>query len=122
LNKQETDLFAETTNPYLQDLYDHTIHIAETLGAFREIISGIMDLYLSNISNRMKEVMKILTIVATISILLSFIAGIYGMNFDNMPESKWSFGYPIALTIMALIGVLFLFYLKSENGSSVMLV
>jgi magnesium transporter len=115
LNKQETELIADTTYPYLQDLYDHTIQVVDTMESFRETVSGIMDLYLSNISNRMNEIMKVLTIIASIFIPLTFIAGIYGMNFENMPELKWSFGYPLAWALMVLIAaVLVIFFMKRK--------
>jgi magnesium transporter len=104
LNKQETDLMSDATNPYIQDLYDHIIQVVDTIELFRETATGIMDLFQSAVSNKMNEVMKVLTIVASIFIPLTFIAGIYGMNFENMPELKWSFGYFIVWILMFVIG------------------
>lgn len=115
LNKQELELFEDTTNPYLQDLYDHAIQVVDILETFRETVSGMMDLYLSNISNRMNEVMKVLTIIASIFIPLTFVVGIYGMNFENMPELKWSFGYPLIWAIMVLIGVILVIFFKKRK-------
>lgn len=115
LNNQETDLFDETTHPYLQDLYDHTIQVVDTLESFRENASGIMDLYQSTIGNKMNEIMKVLTIVASIFIPLTFVAGIYGMNFENMPELKWSYGYFMAWAIMFIIGVSLIILFKKRK-------
>jgi magnesium transporter len=115
LNKQETELFAENTNPYLQDLYDHVIQVVDTLETFRESASSNMDLYQSTISNKMNEVMKVLTIVASIFIPLTFIAGIYGMNFENMPELKWTFGYFMVWGLMLLIGITSIIFFKKRK-------
>ena len=78
---------------YLRDVYDHTIQVIDTVETFRDMISGMLDIYISSVSNRMNEVMKVLTIIATIFIPLTFIAGIYGMNFEIMPELDWRWGY-----------------------------
>ena len=75
-------------------MYDHTIQIIDTVETLRDILSGLLDLYMSSISNRMNEVMKVLTIIATIFIPLTFVAGIYGMNFEYMPELHWRWSYP----------------------------
>jgi magnesium transporter len=115
LNKQETGLFADSTSPYLQDLYDHAIQVVDTLETFREAATGLLELYQSTVSNKMNEVMKVLTIVASIFIPLTFIAGIYGMNFENMPELKWSFGYFMAWTLMVLIGLTLVIYFKKRK-------
>jgi magnesium transporter len=115
LKNQETDLLDETTNPYLQDLYDHSVQVVDSLETFRESASGIMDLYQSIISNRMNEVMKVLTIVASIFIPLTFIAGIYGMNFEYIPELKWSHGYFFAWALMLLIGFILIILFKKRK-------
>ncbi len=92
---------------YLKDLYDHTVHVIDTIETFRDIISGMLEIYLSSVSNRLNEIMKVLTIFAAIFIPLTFIAGVYGMNFNtaaspfNMPELNWFLGYPFALFLMA---------------------
>ena len=121
LQREETPLIKESTNIYLRDLYDHTISVIDTVETFRDMISGMLDVYLSSISNRMNEVMKVLTIFAVIFIPLTFIAGIYGMNFNpekspfNMPELNWYFGYPFALSLMVIVGIVMLFYFKRKN-------
>ncbi len=96
-------LVREETGVYIRDVYDHTIEIIETIESLRDLLSGMVDMYLSSVSNRMNAVMKVLTIIATIFIPLTFIAGIYGMNFEYMPELKWAPGYFVALGAMAAI-------------------
>lgn len=120
LEKSDSTLLKPYITPYLRDLYDHTIQIIDTSENYREMISGMMDIYLSSISNRMNEVMKVLTIISTVFIPLNFIAGVYGMNFHtdasplNMPELSWYFGYPAVLLVMLIvaIGLLSLFKKK----------
>ena len=87
-------------------MYDHTIQVIDTIETCRDIVSGMLDVYLSSISNRMNEVMKVLTVIATIFIPLTFIAGIYGMNFKYMPELEWHWGYHLAFSGMFVIGVI----------------
>jgi len=115
LEREESLLVKETTKVYLRDVYDHTIQIIDTLETFRDIISGILDVYLSSISNKLNEVMKVLTIIATIFIPLTFIAGIYGMNFVYMPEIKWIYGYPVVLLLMLTVAVSMLIYFKKKK-------
>ena len=93
LTREEYNLITRTTEPFLRDLYDHVFNTSEMIESLRDMVSGLMDVYLSNVSNRMNEVMKVLTIIATIFIPLSFFAGIYGMNFEYMPELKWHYSY-----------------------------
>lgn len=104
LLRGESPLFATSTIVYLRDVYDHTIQVIDTVETFREMLSGMMDIYLSSISNRMNEIMKVLTVIATIFMPLTFIAGVYGMNFKYMPELDWRWGYPAALLLMLVIG------------------
>jgi len=87
----------------------------DTVETLRDIISGMLDIYLSSASNRMNEIMKMLTIIATIFIPLTFITGIYGMNFQNMPEIKWVWGYPIVLLGMLIIGIVMVIYFKRKK-------
>jgi magnesium transporter len=115
LERGETDLISEKTTMFLRDVYDHTIQVIDTVETYRDIVSGMMDLFLSSVSNRMNEVMKVLTVIATIFIPLTFIAGIYGMNFANMPELNWRWGYPIALFAMLIIGVIMLIWFKRKR-------
>jgi magnesium transporter len=121
LQRDETAFLGESIRLYLKDLYDHTIQILETVESFRDIISGMIDIYLSSVSNRMNEVMKVLTIFAVIFIPLTFIAGLYGMNFNssrspfNMPELNWYFGYPFALLLMGGTAISMLIYFKKKK-------
>ncbi|MBN2287924.1 MAG: magnesium/cobalt transporter CorA [Candidatus Glassbacteria bacterium] len=115
LQREEYELVDEKTIPFLRDAYDHTIQVIDTIETFRDILSGMLDMYLSSISNRMNSVMKVLTIIATIFIPLTFIAGIYGMNFENMPELHWAMGYPSILAVMLAVGLAMLLYFKRKS-------
>lgn len=115
IQRDESELFGESTRPYLRDVYDHTIQIIDTVETFRDMVSGLMDLYLSSISNRMNEVMKVLTIIATIFIPLSFMAGLYGMNFVYMPELQWRYGYFALLGAMFAVGGGMLLYFRRRK-------
>jgi magnesium transporter len=111
LSRDESPLISQETRFFLRDVYDHSIHIIDTIETMRDLLSGMLDLYMSSISQRMNEIMKTLTIFASIFMPLTFIAGVYGMNFDYMPELRWFWGYPIVLAVMALIagGLVLLF-------------
>ncbi len=111
----ESSLFAESTNIFLRDLYDHTIQVLDTVESFRETASGLVDLYMSSVSQKTNEIMQVLTIMASIFIPLTFIAGIYGMNFELMPELKWRYGYPMVWGLMLLCGVGMLWYFKRKK-------
>ncbi|MGB3342435.1 MAG: magnesium/cobalt transporter CorA [Aequorivita sp.] len=115
LEKIETPLIEERTNKYIRDLYDHIIQVNESIETYREMIWGLMDMYMTTISNKMNEVMKVLTIMASIFIPLTFLAGIYGMNFDNMPELHLKHGYFYLLGIMALVFVGMVWYFKRKK-------
>jgi magnesium transporter len=106
---------SEETQLFLRDVYDHCVQVVDTTETLREVLSGAMDLYMSGVSNRMNEVMKVLTIIATIFMPLTFIAGIYGMNFKFMPELEWRWGYPAVWVIIVLIGVSMLIYFKKKK-------
>jgi magnesium transporter len=116
LEREESSLIHESTGLYLRDVYDHTIQVIDTIETYRDMLSGMLDIYLSSVSNRMNEVMKVLTIIATIFIPLTFVAGIYGMNFEFMPELKWHWVYPWAfwLIIAGITGFL-VFYFKRKK-------
>jgi magnesium transporter len=115
LIKDDSDLLDESIEPYLRDLYDHTIHITETIEQQREITNGLMEIYLSMMSNKMNEVMKVLTVIATIFIPLTFIVGIYGMNFPNMPEMNWPWAYYAVWGVMiAVVGAMIFFFRKKN--------
>jgi len=117
----ESPLIHKSTGIYLRDLYDHVVQVLDSIDTFREMVSGLLDIYLSSVSNRMNEVMKVLTIIATIFIPLGFLAGVYGMNFDthaspfNMPELGARFGYPFFwLASLVIAGLLFYFFRRKQ--------
>jgi len=113
--RSDSALILDDTLKYLMDVYDHTIQIIETLEAFRDVSASLFDIYLSGISNRMNAVMKVLTVIATIFIPLTFIVGVYGMNFHYMPELTWRWGYFTALTFMAVLGIGMALYFKKKD-------
>jgi magnesium transporter len=115
LEKGESSLIQERTTVYLRDVYDHTIQVIDTIETYRDMVSGMMDVYLSSLSNRMNEVMKVLTIIATLFIPLTFIAGIYGMNFKYMPELEWHDGYFVVWAVMIAVAVSMLFYFRKKK-------
>jgi magnesium transporter len=115
MEKTESSLISDSTGPYLRDVYDHTIQVIDTVESFRDMVSGMLDIYLSSISNRMNAVMKVLTIIATIFIPLTFIAGVYGMNFKYMPELGWKWAYPAVWLIMAVVVIVMLIYFKRKK-------
>jgi magnesium transporter len=115
MERAESRLIAGTTPIYLRDVYDHTIQVMDTVESYRDMVSGMLDTYLSSVSNRMNEVMKVLTIIATIFIPITFVAGIYGMNFENMPELSWPWGYFGALGVMGCIGALMIVYFRRRG-------
>jgi len=112
---------SDTTRLYLRDCYDHCVHILDLMETYRELASDLRDFYLTTVSNRMNEVMKVLTIIATIFIPLSFIAGLYGMNFNpkrsrwNMPELDWPLGYPFALALMVIVAAAMLLFFRRRG-------
>lgn len=103
LSRDESDIISAETRLFLRDVYDHVIHVIDTVDTIRELLASMLDLYMSSVSNRMNEVMKVLTIFATLFMPLTFIAGVYGMNFEVMPELEWRFGYPAVLLVMLLV-------------------
>jgi magnesium transporter len=115
LERGESSLIKESTRIYLRDVYDHTIQTIDTIETYRDMVSGMLDIYLSSISNRLNAVMKVLTIIATIFMPLTFLAGIYGMNFKYMPELEWRWGYPVVWFAVVLISVSMLIYFKRKK-------
>ncbi|HEY0030971.1 MAG TPA: magnesium/cobalt transporter CorA [Bacteroidia bacterium] len=115
LERSETELINPGTDIYLRDVHDHTIRVIDTVETYRDLLSGMMDIYLSSVSNKMNEVMKVLTIITTIFVPVTFIAGVYGMNFDFMPELRAKWGYPITLGVMfTVIAILLLYFRKKK--------
>ena len=115
LERGESKLIQESTEIFLRDLYDHTIQVIDSVETFRDLVSGMLDIYLSSISNKMNNVMKVLTIIATIFIPLTFIAGIYGMNFKFMPELEWPWGYPLVWGVMLVIFLSMVIYFRKKD-------
>lgn len=115
LLRSSSALIAESTEIYLRDVYDHAVQVIDATENYREMISGMQDLYLSSISNKMNTVMKVLTIIATIFIPLTFIAGIYGMNFKYMPELEWPWAYPAVWLVMVAVVVVMFIYFKRKK-------
>jgi len=115
IEKNESDLIHKKTITYYRDIYDHLIQVSENIDIYREMIWSLMDMYMTTISNKMNEVMKVLTIMASIFIPLTFIAGIYGMNFDYIPELKYKYSYFILWGVMITLFVGMLFYFKRKK-------
>jgi magnesium transporter len=115
LERSETELIKSSTDIYLRDLHDHVIRVIDTVETFRDLLSGMMDIYLSSVSNRMNEIMKVLTIITTIFVPVTFIVGVYGMNFEDMPElhSKW--GYPVTMAVIVLTIISLLIYFRRRK-------
>jgi magnesium transporter len=115
IEKSESTILRPATKVFWRDLYDHSIQVIDMVETYRDILGSMHDTYLSSISNRMNEVMKTLTIISSIFIPLTFIAGVYGMNFENMPELKWPLGYHATLAVMLLIGLVLVGYFKRRK-------
>jgi magnesium transporter len=119
--RDENALVTDETRIYFRDVYDHTIHLMDIVETYREIASGLVDVYISSVSAKLNEIMKVLTIIATIFIPLGFVASLYGMNFDraaspwNMPELGWRFGYLLSLAVMAAIAGGLLYYFRRRG-------
>ena len=115
LFREKTVFIQDSTIPYLKDVYDHIIQVIDIISSIQDMLSGMLDIYLSSLSNRMNEIMKVLTIIATFFIPLTFLAGLYGMNFKYMPELEWRYGYFFVLAIMALLGLLMAMYFRRKR-------
>ncbi|MCC5825958.1 magnesium/cobalt transporter CorA [Alkalimonas sp.] len=115
LLRDEYALIKPETRIFLRDVYDHCVHIIDTMETLRDVLGGLLDLYLTSVSNRTNEVMKVLTMMASIFIPLTFIAGIYGMNFEIMPELGWQYGYGLILGLMAAIAGGLLWYFRKKG-------
>jgi magnesium transporter len=115
LERSESTLINKSTFVYLRDVYDHTIQVMDAVETFRDMLSGMLDIYLSSVSNRMNEVMKVLTVIATIFIPLTFVSGIYGMNFMYMPELAHEWAYPAVLILMLVVALLMVVYFRRKK-------
>jgi magnesium transporter len=112
---EESDIIRPEVQVFLRDCYDHTIQVIDMIETYRDLAAGLLDVYLSSASNRLNEVMKVLTIISTIFIPLNFIAGLYGMNFTHMPELNEPWGYPAILAVMFVLGVSMVLYFKRKK-------
>lgn len=115
LEKTESDLIAESTNIFLRDAYEHTIQVIDTIETLRDTLSGALDIYLSSMSNRMNEIMRVLTVMSTIFIPLTFIVGVYGMNFEHMPELSCRYGYLAVWITMAVTAVGMILFFRRQK-------
>ena len=115
LMRLESSLIDPSTYMYLRDVHDHINSVYDAVETFRDMISSQVDHYMSSMSNRMNEIMKFLTVVGSVFIPLTFIAGLYGMNFQYMPELQWPMGYPLALTLMAIVGIVTLLFFRAKT-------
>lgn len=115
LHDEGSELISQHTYIYIRDLYDHTVQVMDAVDTYRDILTGMLETYLTGISNRMNEVMKLLSVIATIFIPLTFIAGVYGMNFEHMPELRWRWGYFGTLGLMAFVGVSLLLWFRKNK-------
>ena len=115
LERGEVGMIQHKTTIFLRDVYDHTIQVIDSVETLRDMVSGMLDVYLSSVSNRMNEVMKVLTIIATTFIPLTFIAGIYGMNFKYMPELEWHWSYPLLWLLMVGLFIIMLLYFRRKK-------
>lgn len=113
--KGEYPFIKKETTRFFMDVYDHTIHIIETFETYRDLTTGLMDMYMTSLSNKMNEIMKVLTIISTIFIPLTFIAGIYGMNFEYMPELTWHYGYFASWGVMIAICIVLVIFFKKKK-------
>ncbi len=115
LERSDSPLISESTGIYFKDIFDHVIAVIDSVETFRDMLSGMLDIYLSSVSNRLNQVMKVLTIIATIFMPLTFLAGVYGMNFQYMPELTWRWGYFGVLGIMLVIALSMVYYFRKKK-------
>lgn len=115
LERIGSPIVGDAIRMYLRDVHDHAVYLVDTIETFRDMLSGMLDIYLSSMSNRLNEVMKVLTIIATLFMPLTFLSGVYGMNFHSMPELSWRYGYPAVLGVMAAVaGTMLLFFRRKK--------
>jgi magnesium transporter len=115
LERGDSDLLSDSTRLYFRDVYDHTVQVIDTVETYRDLLSGMLDLYLSSISNRINEVMKFLTVIGTIFMPLTFLVGVYGMNFKHMPELEWRSGYFMLWGFMIVLSIAMIIYFRRKR-------
>ena len=119
LARGDPDAVGEDSEKYFRDVYDHLVHVVDLVETYRDLVSGARDIYLNTLSQSSNEVMKVLTVIATVFLPLTFIAGVYGMNFADtpfaMPELSWTYGYPATLVGMALVGGIMLLHFRRQD-------
>jgi magnesium transporter len=121
LLREESELLSRETRLYLRDCYDHAVQIMDLLESYRDVLASLLDVYYSGLSMRLNDIIRVLTLIATIFIPLTFIAGVYGMNFANphspwaMPELHWYYGYPLILGLMLAVAVGMLFFFRRKR-------
>ena len=115
IEKNTHPLIQEGTKPYFRDLHDHIVQIVETLNSYRDTLWGLTDTYMGAMSNKMNNIMRLLTLISTIFIPLTFIVGVYGMNFEHMPELHYPWAYPIVWFVMISIGIVMVIYFKRKK-------
>jgi magnesium transporter len=111
----ESELFRSSTMVYLQDVYDHVIQVIDTVETYRDLLAGTLDTYMSSVSNKMNEIMKVLTVMATMFIPLTFLAGVYGMNFKNMPELEWRYAYPAFWVLVVVVFLIMAMWFRNKK-------
>ena len=115
LLRGESGLIHESVMVYLQDVYDHVVQVIDTVETYRDLLAGTLDTYMSSVSNKMNEVMKVLTVIATLFIPLTFLAGIYGMNFTHMPELEWRYAYPAFWVVVVIVFLGMFWWVKKKK-------
>lgn len=115
LIRDDSGLIKKKTVTYIRDVYDHSVQVIDIIETYRDLLAGLTDLYLSSISHRMNEVMQVLTIIGSIFIPITFIAGVYGMNFSVMPELQWEYGYVAIWGLMLLTASGLIFFFKRKK-------
>jgi len=115
LERGDSDLLSSATRLYFRDVYDHTVQVIDTVETYRDLLSGMLDLYLSSISNRINEIMKFMTVIGTIFMPLTFLVGVYGMNFKHMPELEWQYSYFILWGLMIGLSIAMIIYFRRKR-------
>jgi len=115
LSRGEFEQIPEKTLPFFRDLYDHFVRIVDLADSYRELVTSALEIYMSVTANRTNDIMKVLALISTLMLPLTFIAGVYGMNFEYMPELKWRFGYPFAISLMVVVVIVFLWFFRKRK-------